>query len=184
MKTLAALLITLALPLAALAGEPGYAIRDLELRAEPRNEAPVIAKLARNGRYELLQRKQVWAQISANGREGWVLFFYLAVGEAPKPGAGRELGGALGLATGRPQGDITAVIGARGLTEEQLKAARFDAEELARLEALRVSRDTAQAWAREGALSPQQVEALAAPASTAGDSAAPNDTPPGSAAGG
>ena len=177
------LLLALALlPLAGHAGEPGFAIRDLELRAAPDNAAPVTGKLARNGRYELLQRRSVWAQITAGGQQGWVLFFYLATGEAPKPGAARELGGALGLAGGRPAGDITAVIGARGLTEEQLRAAQFNEGEMARLEALRVPREVLQSWAREGGLTPQRVEYLDAGAAPGGADPAP--APSGGAAGG
>ena len=60
----------LVLPLAALAGDIGYAAKDLEIRSEPSFASTVIGRLPRNGRIELLQRQMGWARISTANQQG------------------------------------------------------------------------------------------------------------------
>jgi hypothetical protein len=162
MRCLAILLFGL-LCQAALAGETGYAAREVEVRAEPRNDALLIGKLAKGARFELLERKLSWARISADGRQGWTLFFFLMSGDPPSPQSpGLAVSELWTLGTDRQSsgGRVTATIGTRGLDDAQLASARFDAKELAALEALSQPPQAAAAFAADAGLAKQSVDPL------------------------
>lgn len=155
----------------AFAGETGYAARDVEVRAGPRNDAPVTGKLAKGARYELLERKLSWARIKTGAGEGWTLFFFLMSGEAPtsqSPGLAVSELWTLGTDRRSSGGGITATIGTRGLDDAQLAAARFNDRELDHLESMSVPAPGGASFAAEGGLASRQVEPLAAPAAPAG----------------
>lgn len=150
-------------PGAALAAEPGYATRELELRAEPVSGAPVAGKVEKGGRFEILGERKAWSQVRAGSLTGWTLSFYVMKGEpAPEPRVGRRLSGLFSLGTER-RAETTATIGIRGLDEEQLAAAQFNEQELNRLEAQRLPRSEGEAFAKRGQLVPQKVDYLAPP---------------------
>jgi hypothetical protein len=148
----------------ALAAESGYASKELEIRAEPRNDARVVGKLAANARFEMVKREAAWAQITTGTQTGWVLFFFLMNGDPPASQGGGLTGAAdaLGFAT-RRQGTIVANIGIRGLDEEKLKSAQFNASELQKLESFLVPKQTALSFAQEGPLAQRRVEYVAEP---------------------
>lgn len=156
-------LLVVILPVVCAAGEAGHAVRDLDALAEPRHDAKVVWKLPKDATFELIQRQNAWAEISLSGQQGWVLFFFLRPGEAAKQNIGKELGGVLGLAARRQSGQVTAVLGVRGITEEQLKGAKFNSEELRKLESLSVPAPTANTFAEEGGLASREVNYLPAP---------------------
>jgi len=166
MKTsLAAVLVAWFLAGIAMAAETGIAARDLDLLAEPRNDARVIGKLPKNGKFELLKSERFWVQVSTGTHQGWVLAFYLSMREAPpaSPSPGRVVAESLGLATQRQGGQATAALGIRGIDEEGLKAAQFNAEELKKLESFLVTGPAAASFAQEVNLAPKKVEYLSAP---------------------
>jgi len=151
-------------PVVCMAGEASHAVRDLDALAEPRHDAKVVWKLPRDATFELIQRQNAWAEISYSSQQGWVLFFFLRPGEAAKQNIGKELGGVLGLATKRQSGQVTAVLGVRGITEEQLKGAKHNAEELRMLEALSVPQPVASSFADEAGLNSRELDLLPSPA--------------------
>ena len=152
------------LPLGAWGGEPGYATREIALRAEPVAGASVTATLAKGEKFEITGEQKAWVQVKSGERSGWTLLFYVMKGDPPQGvTAGRTMSELWNLGTDRDKGQITSTIGIRGIDEEQLKAAHFDAEELRRLESLGLSKEAGDAFAREGALSPRQVNYLAEP---------------------
>jgi hypothetical protein len=151
------------LPLAAWGGETGYATREVELRAEPLAGAAVVGTLAKGAKFEIVGEQKAWAQVKSAERTGWTLLFYVMKGEPPQgASAGRTLSELWNLGTDRSQGQITATIGVRGIDEEQLKAAHFNGEELKRLEALALPKETGDKFAAEGALAPRKVDYLPA----------------------
>lgn len=159
------------------AGETGYAARDVEVRPEPRNDAPVTARLAKGARYELLERKLSWARIRIGAGEGWTLFFFLMSGDAPSsqsPGLAVSELWKLGTDRQGSGGGITATIGTRGLDDAQLASARFNGRELEQLESMGVPAPAGASFAAEGGLASRQVEPLGAPAALAGASGGSN----------
>jgi hypothetical protein len=160
LRTLALLLL---LPGAAVAAEPGYASRDVDLRAEPLSGAPVTGRLEKGARFEILAEQKAWSQVKAGGVTGWTLSFYVMRGEPAQPARmGRRLGELFSLGTER-RSETTATIGIRGLDEEDLKAAQFNEPELKRLEALGLPRSEGEAFAKRGRLEPQKVDYLSPP---------------------
>ncbi len=160
---LRALALLLLAPWAALAAEPGYASRDLELRAEPVSGAPVTGKVEKGGKFEILGERKAWSQVKSGSLAGWTLSFYVMKGEpAPEVHVGRRLSGLFSLGTER-RAETTATIGIRGLDEEQLMAAQYNEQELQRLEAQRLPRSEGETFAQRGQLVPQKVDYLAPP---------------------
>jgi hypothetical protein len=157
------LLLAAFLPLAALAAETGYATRELELKVEPVASSTTTAKVPKNARVEILEEKRAWSRVKSGDATGWALSFYVMKGEpAPQVSTGRRLSELFSLGTER-RSETTATIGIRGLDEEQLKSAQFNAEELKRLEALGLPKGEGDAFAQRGQLVPQKVDYLAPP---------------------
>jgi len=153
------------LPLGAWGGEAGYATREVELRAEPVAGASVVATLAKGEKFEITGEEKAWVQVKSGSRSGWTLLFYVMKGEPPQGvSAGRTMSELWNLGTDRDKGQITSTIGVRGIDEEQLRAAHFNAEELRRLESLGLPKEAGDAFAKEGALAARQVNYLAEPA--------------------
>jgi hypothetical protein len=99
---------------------------------------------------------------------GWVRMLSIRRGEARK-GTG-DAAGLLGLASGRAgTGKVVATTGIRGLSEEELKAAKFDAGQLKLAESHATSRAEAKKFAAKGKLVARQVDYLPAPATAQGE---------------
>jgi hypothetical protein len=149
----------LALP--ALAGT-GVMIKDEDLRASASTGAATLGRVAKGASVDILARQGGWTQISDQGRTGWVRI--LAVkSSAPSAGAADVLGLVEAGTTRRDPGKVVAVAGVRGLNEEELKLARFNAEELARLERFASDRADAQTFARNAGLQAAKVAYLPKP---------------------
>lgn len=145
----------------------GTMLRDDQLRATAAATAPVIAQVPRGANVEVLGRQGGWTQIRVGGRTGWVRMLSVRSSETVQRDVGRELAGVIGMGTRQADPSrVVAVAGVRGLTltEQQLKEARFNAQELERLERYAVSRKEAQAFAREGGLVARAVDYIPAPA--------------------
>ena len=163
------LALLLLLPLMAIAAETGTAARDLNLLEEPRHDAKVVGKLAKDGRFEVIKRDKFWALIAVGAQQGWVLPFYLSFGEASQ-GNGSTVGRGLAEivtlgAKPRDNNQVVATIGIRGISEEDLKSAKFNAEELKTLEGYSVAAPIAAGFAQAEQLAPLQVDYLPAPGS-------------------
>ena len=160
-----ALALLVLLPLAAWGGETGYATREVELRAEPVAGSSVVATLAKGEKFEITGGEKAWVQVKAGSRSGWTLLFYVMKSEPPQGAStGRTMSELWNLGTDRDKGQITSTIGVRGIDEEQLRAAHFDAEQLRRLESFGLAKEAGDAFAKEGALAARQVNYLAEPA--------------------
>lgn len=155
------LAVVAALASFAAAAEPGYATRDVELKAEPAGTARSTGTLPKGAKFEITGEKGAWSQVKSGELTGWTLSFYVMKGEpAAQVSLGQRLGEVWTLGTER-RAETTATLGVRGLDEDQLKAAQFNAEELKRLEALTVAPAEGEAFARNADLVPQKVDYLA-----------------------
>jgi len=147
------------------ASSSGFALRQCMVMEEPYRDANEIASLDKGDSLEILKRKGGWLKISTGDIQGWVRMFYIKRGEEDnKPSAGTEVSGALGLATGRAgSGNVVATTGIRGLDEENLKEAEFNAEELKKLKAFYATNERAEAFAKKAKLVQRKVALLPAP---------------------
>jgi hypothetical protein len=159
MKTFLILLCLVAAP--ALAA-PGVMLKDEDLRAAASATAASAGRLAKGTQVDVLQRNGGWTQVGSRGRTGWVRILSV---RATAPGAsGAGLGGLVEAGTRRGDaGRVVAVAGLRGLNEEELKAARFDANQLMNLDRYQANRAAAEQYAREVGLRPRGLDYLPSP---------------------
>jgi len=160
-----ALVLSAALALgAATAQETGTALKPDDIKAEPFKDAKTVGKIAKGDRVEILARQSGWLQVKAGAKRGWVRMLSVRRGQAAGTDVGKEVGGIAGIATGRAgTGQVVSSTGVRGLSEEELKAAKFDEAELRRAEAFAVAAADAQAFAAQGKLAVREIAFLADP---------------------
>lgn len=112
---------------------PGTLLRDESLRSQPFATAPVAAQVGRGTSVDIMSRRGGWLQIKTGRAQGWVRLLSVRAGQGGSGGA--RPGDVLGVATRRADPSrVVSVAGVRGLSEDQLRQARFDADELARLD--------------------------------------------------
>jgi hypothetical protein len=154
-----ALLLCMGLPVLA---DSGHVIRSCDLMDEPYRDANVLTSLEEGEGIEILKRKGGWFNITVGDQEGWVRMSKVRKGEAvAAPDSGTEASGVLELASGRAgTGNVVATTGVRGLSEEELKQAQFNAVEIKKLESFAVPAKQARNFARNGKLAARQLEFL------------------------
>lgn len=112
---------------------PGTLLRDESLRSQPSATASVAARVNRGTSVDIVARRGGWLQIKTGRAQGWVRLLSVRAGQGGSGGAG--LGDVVGVATRRSDPSrVVSVAGVRGLSEDQLRQARFDADELSRLD--------------------------------------------------
>ena len=145
-----------------LAAESGTALKAAEIRVEPYSDAKVLATLAAGDKVDILKKEGGWLRVKSTKGSGWVRMLNIGKGSARK-GSG-DAAGILGLASGRAgTGKVVATTGIRGLSEEDLKSAKFNADELKLAESFATTRDQAQTFATQGQLTAQKFDYLPAP---------------------
>ena len=141
----------------ASAQEQAVLERDAALLTEPRSGAAVVAQLKQGTSAEVIARKGAWVNLTTASGTGWLFSFnvrFLAPGSAP-PTAGSK---PPVVATPAPPRRVTATIGIRGLDEEDMKGARFDAAQMRLLDQYAASRQDAANAARDSGLTAARVE--------------------------
>ncbi|NWG86050.1 MAG: SH3 domain-containing protein [Hydrogenophilaceae bacterium] len=161
-----ALLLLVALPAWAA---PGVMLRDDTLRNAPSATAAAVGSVTKGQAVEVLGRQSGWSRVQAQGKTGWVRLLSVRGGAVAQTDVGGELAGVLALGgTRRDPGKVVAVAGVRGLSEEELKQARYDARQLERLEGYAVTLPEANRFAAEAGLARREVAYLPAPQSASG----------------
>lgn len=159
--------ITCALLLAVVAplfAEPGHIIRPSDLMEEPYRDAASLVELKAGDSVEIIKRKGGWLKVEAAGQTGWVRMSKIRKGKAAeKPTSGNEAKGVLDLASGRSgTGNVVSATGVRGLSEAELKEAKFSASEMDRLESFTVSGQQAARFAQAEKLVAKELEFIPA----------------------
>lgn len=159
----AGLFAALALPVAA---QQVTVERESELRAEARPDAPVVAKVKQGATGEVTAKSGAWLNIKTPDAAGWLFSFNVRFASARPGGEGggaADSAAAVGrLVAPRQQVNVTATIGVRGIEEEDLRQASFNAEQMKLLDHYAASRESAQDGARAAGLEPLRVEYLGA----------------------
>ena len=149
--------------LAASAGAaPGTVLRNEKLLSQPRTGSSVAATVAKGASVNILSKQGGWLRVTAGRSTGWIRLLSVRAGAGGLGGAG--LGDVVGAATNRSNPSrVVAVAGLRGLNDEDLKQARFNADEMARLDSWQVSASKAQSFARQSGLVSVNVPGLPSP---------------------
>ena len=150
------------------ATESGVVLKADSIKSEPFKDASTVGSLNKGDSVQIVAKKGGWLQIKSAAGAGWVRMLSIKRGAAGGSSAAGELGGVAAMSTGRAgTGQITSATGVRGLSEEDLKAAKFDAAELARAQGNAVSASVAGQFAAAGKLASQNVAFLPEPRSAA-----------------
>jgi hypothetical protein len=133
--------------------------RDSPLYAEPRLDASQVAQLKVGATGEVIGKQGAWLNIKAPDASGWLFSFNVRF---PSQQAGPGDSGA-GSAAGRVFGprrnvSVTSTIGIRGIGEEDLKQASFNADQMKLLEGYAATKQAAEEKARGSGLAPASVE--------------------------
>ena len=144
------LLLLLCMPLIALASEAGTALKTDSVRAEPYADAKTTSNLNKGDSVEILSKKGAWLQIKSKKGAGWVRLLSVKRGSST---SGNALGGAIDVASGRAgTGKVVSTTGIRGLSAEELKAAKFNEEEMKKMESYTTSAAEGEKFASAGGL--------------------------------
>lgn len=130
----------------------GTMLKDDELHAEARAGSALLGRVGKGASVKVLNRQGGWTQVVHAGKTGWVRILSLRMtveSGANVLGGFAQIGGAR-----RDPNRVVAVAGVRGLNEEELRSARFDAGELARLHQFASNRADAEQFARSAGLKP------------------------------
>lgn len=132
--------------------------RDTPLYAEPALESRPVAQLKQGTPGEVLAKRGAWLNLKTQEASGWLFMFNVRFVERER-GAGS--GTALSrLFAPRQKISVTSTIGIRGLGEEDLRQAKFDAEEMKLLDHYAASKEAAEQQARASGLSAARVDYL------------------------
>lgn len=162
-RILIAIAAAMQLGMASAQAAPGTVLRDEKLYSQPGATASVAGSVARGARIDILSKQGGWLRVSTGKSSGWIRLLSVRAGAGGLGGAG--LGDVVGAATTRSDPSrVVAVAGLRGLNDEDLKQAKFNADELARLDAWVATAAQAKAYAGQAGLAAVSVPEL--PAST------------------
>ncbi|MDX8399019.1 MAG: SH3 domain-containing protein, partial [Gallionellaceae bacterium] len=114
-------------------------------------DAKLVGKLKAHDKVRILAKDGGWLKIKSARGKGWVRMLSIRKGNYKK--TNNEAKGLLSMASGRAgTGKVVASTGIRGLGEEELKAAKFNAQEMQLAESYSVSKAQAQQFANAGKL--------------------------------
>lgn len=164
-KLLAAVSLTLATGMSAnlaLAADTGTLTRAETLRSKPFADATVVVQAKSGSKVDIVTRNGGWYQVKTGGKTGWVRMLSVRRTAAA---TGSSATGLANVASGRTgTGKVTTTTGVRGLDTEELTTATFNETQIAKAETFRVSRKDADAFAKQGKLTPREAGPLPAPA--------------------
>lgn len=141
---------------------PGTVLRNEKIYAQPSSSAAVAGSAVKGASVNILSKQGGWLRVSAGKTTGWIRLLSVRVGEGGLGGTG--VGDVVGAATTRSDPSrVVAVAGLRGLNDEDLKQAKFNADELAQLDVWVVTVAQAKAFAGQANLVAVSVPALPEP---------------------
>lgn len=154
---------------------PGTLLRDEILRSQASATASVTARVSRGTTVDIVTRRGGWLQVRTPRAQGWVRLLSVRAGQGGSGGAG--LGDVVGVATRRADPSrVVSVAGVRGLSEDQLRQARFDADELARLDNHAATLSQARNHASRSGLASVNVPSLPRPQANVAPSNSDSDS--------
>jgi hypothetical protein len=133
------------------------------LRAEANEQSATAGNVSAGTKFDVLERKGFWVKLKAGNATGWAKLSALNLdqGSSGAGSAGSVLGG---LASGRTgSGNIVSSAGTRGLSAEELKAAKPDMEAVAQVKRQAAAVPAATSYAQTAGLKLRQIEYLPAP---------------------
>ena len=151
-----AIIIALGANIHALAGDAATAIKMDSLRAEPFADAKIVGSLSKNDNVEILSKKGAWLQVKSKKSTGWVRLLSVKRGGTSSSGSSIS-----DIASGRTgTGKVVSTTGIRGLSADELKAAKFNENEMKKLESHTLTPSDGQSFASAGGLNATKMSYL------------------------
>lgn len=133
-----------------IAAETGTTLKNDSLRVEPFADAKIAGNFSRGESIQILKKQGAWLQVKTKKSTGWVRLLSVKRGATT---ASNQTAGVLAMASGRAgTGQVVSTTGVRGLGEEELKAAKFNAAEIKMLEGYTLSAEQGRQFASAGKL--------------------------------
>jgi hypothetical protein len=140
----------------------GTVLRNEKLYSKPSAASTVAGNVARGASVNILAKQGGWLRVTSGRTTGWIRLLSVRAGAGGLGGAG--LGDVVGAATTRSDPSrVVAVAGLRGLNDEDLKQARFNGDELARLDTWGATAAQARSFASRSGLAAVSVPDLPKP---------------------
>lgn len=139
------------------ADEKGFALRDTEVKAKPFLDAEAVGSLKEKTPVTVLKRQGGWTEIRAGNVQGWVRLLSVRLGNPDPAKNDTSFLAALGVGKQRSSSGPTVTTGVRGFSEEDLKAAKPNPEELKKVDGFAVTPAVAASFAAEGRLTAQNI---------------------------
>lgn len=141
---------------------PGTVLRDERLFAQAASTAKEVGSVKRGQAVEIIAKQGGWLRVRAGNSEGWIRLLSVRSGTGGVGGVG--VGDVVGAATTKSDPTrVVAVAGLRGLSAEELKVAKFNGEELARMEGFAATAEQARTRAARNGLVASAIPPLPAP---------------------
>jgi hypothetical protein len=141
---------------------PGTVLRNDRLYSQPSASSKVTTNVAKGASVNILAKQGGWLRVTAGKSTGWIRLLSVRAGAGGLGGAG--LGDVVGAATTKSDPSrVVAVAGLRGLNDEDLKQAKFNGDELARLDTWGATATQARSFAGQSGLAAVNVPALPEP---------------------
>ena len=157
-----ATVLVLCVAAASALAAPGTVLRNDKLYSQPSAASKVAASVPKGASVNILAKQGGWLRVTSGKSTGWIRLLSVRAGAGGLGGAG--LGDVVGAATTKSDPSrVVAVAGLRGLNDEDLKQAKFNADELARLNAWHETPAQARSFAAQAGLKTANVAALPAP---------------------
>jgi hypothetical protein len=143
---------------------PGVMLRNDVMHAAASAHSAAAGRVAKGAAVAILRRQGGWIQIRSAGKTGWVRLLSVRGGVSTQSNALEEAKGLFSLGERRAEPNrVVATAGLRGLTEEDLKGAHFNAKQLQQLDNYAVSKEEARRFASEAGLAHRNIAYLPAP---------------------
>lgn len=133
--------------------------RDSPLYAEPRLDASQVTQLKLGATGEVIGKQGAWLNLKTPGGNGWLFSFNVRFQSQQSAAGDSGAGSAAGRLFGpRRSVAVTSTIGVRGIEEEDLKQASFNADQMKLLDGYVATMQAAERRARAAGLAPVSVE--------------------------
>jgi hypothetical protein len=160
-----ALLVAIAAGLAApaLAQDTGFAVRKIDIKAEPYTDAATVGSLAEKTQVRIVGRQGGWMKVESQGAGGWVRMLAIRAAITAESKSGDSGIGALFNVARTGSSGTAVATGVRGLDKEQIQNAKPNPAELEKLSGFRTAKGDAERFAgAKPALKAQSIDYLPA----------------------
>jgi uncharacterized protein YraI len=163
-------LLTLSMAGSLALAAPGVALKEENMLSKPLATSAAVGKMSKGMAVDIVAKQGGWLQVKAGTSQGWVRLLSVRAGSGSAGSTGLAgVAGVAGAATQKSDSTrVVAVAGVRGLNEEDLKGAKFNGEEVGRMESYTVTAGQAQAFADKSGLKAAKIKALPKPGAASG----------------